>query len=203
MADATRNAQLSYTADGNAHSFPLFVEEVNQAQSLSVSTAQSRLFKQVYPRSHMPGNISIQGRAVSQGEFQRLGLFVRRHHKALISSPANINFTRLNINSPGYTRMLRLSIPTEGIIVRGFVQSFKVRKRGVFEPAPTYNFDFVVIFDPHSTKVEASSILRQYYDKSDKVPLERIIISKEGQAEFEGDIVNPGIIDESNVQHPS
>lgn len=142
----------------------LYVTGIEQSLQLDGSMAQSRRYRQFYPRSHMPGDIVVSGICKDQEDYQRLAYFIRHNQWAILGSPQG-NFQpqfKTNIN-----RMLLLDIPTENNQWRGYVKSFGMTKKGVFDPAPTYNFNFVVIFDDLAENFGISSQIRRYYKHSD------------------------------------
>ncbi len=74
----------------------------------------------VYPRSSAPGNITVNGICQSHTKYHELSLFLRTHQVGLINSPVTDRFSRMaSGNTSGFKRLLQLSIPTEGILVRG------------------------------------------------------------------------------------
>jgi hypothetical protein len=96
------------------------VDNISQPIALSAQKHQSRLYSQVYPRSYAPGNITVSGKCSSQTSYHELSLFIRKHQLAIINSPVTDRFARLSTgNTSGFRRLLQLSIPTEGILVRG------------------------------------------------------------------------------------
>ena len=190
---AVRNASLSYTIDSTNFRQELFVMDLEQTHELSGTTAQSRLYRQFYPRAYAPGDMKVSGRCRSQEEYQQLGLFIREHQRRLLDSPANVMFNRADLTNPGYQRLLRLSVPSEGIILRGYVQRFTISKRGVHDPAPEYSFDFVVVFDPHAIDIEASSVIQQYFTEVDRAVAP--VVSRRGIAEQKDPSDDPSIID--------
>lgn len=164
---AGQNAYLQYEADGATHTLFLYVDVVAQPLSVTGSTAQARLSRQFYPRAHSPGDITIQGRCLTQSDLQRLGLFVRQHQRTLINTPGSILFNRINTSSQGYRRLMKLYVAREGILVRGFIPRFTIEKRGVFDPAPKYTFNFTVVFDPYAENIGVSAATRKYYTNAD------------------------------------
>lgn len=154
-----KNAFLSYTDDTGTHVFPINVMSYEQPLALSGSTAQSRLSRQFYPKTFSPSDITVKGRCDSQKDYQRLALFVRKHHLALVSTPNDVMFTRLDVNSTGYRRLMRLFIRGEDFDVRGWVAKNTISKRGVFEPAPEFNLAFTPVFDSRSKEVLISYAL--------------------------------------------
>lgn len=161
MAD-NFNAYLSYTDDIGVHAIGLYVDSIEQPHELTVNTSQTRWAKQIYSRAYMPGDIAVSGRCLSQDDLQSLGLFIRLHHRALLNTPTSQAFT--NPDSAGAQRLMKLSIPSERVIARGFIPSFQITKRGVFEPAPTYQFSLTVIFDASAATIVASRASTKYFN---------------------------------------
>jgi hypothetical protein len=140
MADSI----LSYN-DGELRSFVLWINELSQEHSLNLTSPQSRLNKQHYPRSYAPGDMSVSGQCPSQEDYQRLSLFIREHQQKLIGSPGNY-FIKGQV---GYDLLLQLDVASERISLKGFISSFKISKKGVFDPAPKYVFNFTPLVDTY------------------------------------------------------
>jgi len=167
-----RNAHFSYTADGANHSIDLYIEEMSQSFDLSGTTAQTRLHRQFFPRGYSPGNLSMTARATSQDEYQTFARFVRDHQVTMVNTPGHMAFTSLDTNSPGYQRLLRLYIDAEGILYRGWIPSFTMRKEGVMAPAPSFTVDFFVVFDSHATNIFASrQVQKLWWQQSAPPPI--------------------------------
>lgn len=164
---SSSNALLSWEDENGTHRHVLWVMEYSQPQQLTGSKAQSRTKAHFYPRAHAPGNITVSGRCESQADYQRLALFIRRHQRSILNVPHNERFARINTTNPGYKRLLRLSIPTENLYVRGWIDKFSISKKGVFEPVPEYRFDFFVVFDATAVDIGISHRIRSYYSASD------------------------------------
>lgn len=167
---AVRGAYLEYEADGKRYQHPMWVTEISQTHALSGSQQQGRLSRQFYPRGYMPGDYAVQGICRNQKEYQQLALFIRRHHRDLINVPSTEVFSQLDINAPGYRRLLKFSLASEGILGRGFISTFTISKRGVMEPAPKFAFNFRAVFDAHSTNLHISRALTEYYKRGAIVP---------------------------------
>lgn len=164
---AATNAYLEYEADGTVYHHALIIESLTQPLSVTGSTSQGRLSRQFYPRAHSPGDIQVTGRCLSQTEYQQLALYIRQHQRTLINTPGTIMFNRTDTNSVGYRRLMKLWVYREGILVRGFIPRFTISKRGVFDPAPQYNFNFTVVFDPYAENIQISQNIRKYYTNAD------------------------------------
>jgi hypothetical protein len=156
-----RNATLSYNYNNTVRQIDLYVNTLAQPHRLTGASAQSRLAKQFYPRAYAPGNMTVEGVCRNEREYQQLALFIRQHHRVLINTANPIMFTRAG--TTGYNRLLRLNVPSEGILYRGYIENFSVSKRGVFNVAPPFEFEFVVIFDPHAKAITPSTLVRQFY----------------------------------------
>lgn len=125
---------------------PLWVTKIKQINKLEGKYGQSLLTRHFYPRSFGYGNLQITGIAGSsldptsnemidgQQTYQNLAQFIREHQTTLVSQLDLFN-----------NYLMNLQIFAEGIYVRGFVDKFTLTKRGVFEPAPEYNFEFIIV----------------------------------------------------------
>ena len=128
----------------------------------------------IYPRSYAPGNITVSGVCQSHTRYHELSLFLRKHQIAIINSPVTDRFARLSSgNTSGFKRLLQLSIPTEGMLVRGWVDTFSVVNKGHFDPAPEYSFCFFVVFDSMSENIGISHTIRDVYNQDDNVYADR------------------------------
>jgi hypothetical protein len=96
-----------------------------------------------------------------------LAYFIRKHQRSILNVPFNERFTRVNTTNPGYQRLMRLSIPTEDMVLRGWVTSFSLSKKGVFDPAPDYTFNFFVVFDGTAASIGISHRIKKFYDATD------------------------------------
>src|SRR3954466_9575461 len=83
--------ELSYF-DGTRQSHQIYIASVSQPQSLSGSTAQSVKQLHFYPRSHVPGDVVIEGFCKSQDEYQRLSVFIRKHQQAMLNTPNDVRY---------------------------------------------------------------------------------------------------------------
>ncbi len=159
---------LSYAAAAANNTNPpvqthnIVITSIEQSLQLDGSTAQSRRARHFYPRSHMPGDIVVNGICRNQEDYQRLAYFVRHNQWAILGTP-NGNFQRqqqANVN-----RLLLLDVPTENNQWRGYVKTFGMTKKGVHDPAPTYQFNFVVIFDNLAENFGISSRIRALHSQ--------------------------------------
>lgn len=146
---------LTYVADGNLHSHDIFITSIAQPHTLTGDTAQSKNMRHFYPRSHMPGDIAVTGFCKSQASYQELAYFIRHHQRLLLNTPNDIRYQFPNSNDS--RRLMRLDVPTENNHWGGFIKTFGMTKKGVFVPAPTYTFNFVVVFDNTSENVGLSN----------------------------------------------
>jgi len=161
---------LSYAAAAAGHTPPtsthnIIITSIEQGLQLDGSTAQSRRMRQFYPRSHVPGDLVVNGICRSQEEYQQLAYFIRHNQWAILGTPGG-NFQR--IHSVSTNRLLLLDVPTENNQWRGFIKTFGMTKKGVHDPAPTYTFNFVVVFDDLAQNLGISSRIKKYYDSGKK-----------------------------------
>ena len=152
---------LYYTSNGKILSHDIHITSIAQPHTLDGNTAQSRNKRHFYPRSHMPGDIAVQGICVSQQAYQQLAYFIRLHQRAVLNAPNDIRYQFPRSNDSKL--LLTLDVPTENTQWHGMVKTFGMTKKGVFEPAPTYTFNFMVIFDSTSENVGLSSRVMRYY----------------------------------------
>lgn len=157
------NGYMQFMDTNKMNYFGLYIDQITQPHQLSTNSSQTRLVKIVYPRSYMPGDITVNGTCLSQEEYQELALFIRFNHRTLISTPSNMSFT--NPTGPGAQRLISLFIPSENIAVQGFIPSFDLTKRGTyFDPAPQYQFAMTVVFDSQKQEIIASRSVTKYFD---------------------------------------
>lgn len=154
--------ELSYYDGAVRYAHSIFITSITQPHTLSGSTAQSVAQRHFYPRSHIPGDVEVQGICLSQDEYQRLSVFIRKHQRALVNTPNDVRYQFPN--SQDSKRLLLLDVPTENTFWRGFVKTFGMTKKGVHVPAPTYTFNFVVIFDQTSENFALSNRVTRFYN---------------------------------------
>ena len=164
MAKPSHNCTLSYTVNGTLHGFALWVMELAQPHNLSGSSSQSKHKKMFYPKAYAPGNLSVSGRVRDERELQKLAYYIRAHQRQLINTPFDERFSRINTNNGGYKRLMRIAVPSEGISIRGWIDTFSIAKKGYPNVAPEFKFDFFVIFDDTATDIGISSRVKKYYD---------------------------------------
>ena len=160
-----QNGALSYSHAGNLYIYRLWINRVSQTFGLGGQSSQSRLKRSFYPRNNQVGDVVVEGQCGSQTDYQKLALFIRQHQKRLINAPNEDRYVRYQSDNPGVLRLMRLEIPSEAINVRGYIsQEFKISKKGVFEPAPPFQFSFTVIFDKNTTNYLISHEIQKYFD---------------------------------------
>ena len=72
----------------------------------------------------------------------------------MLNQPNTVNFTSAQPGVPeGPSPLLRFQVPTEGLDYLGLVKTFVLTKKGVFDPAPIFTFDYTVIVDAHSSNI--------------------------------------------------
>jgi hypothetical protein len=162
--------------------------KVSQQHQLSGAKHQSRLKAHFYPRAHMPGNLMVTGRCESQEDYQRLARFIRRHQRAMISAPPEELLHRFDTGNDGYLRLLRFSLPSENIFIRGWIDKFAINKRGVFEPVPEYQLSIFVVFDHLAQNFPISHRIRQYYDNEPVTGINSVTQQGEGRQSEDIDI---------------
>jgi hypothetical protein len=155
--------RISYF-DGARHSYDLWVTAVEQTFTLSGTASQSRQTKHFYPHGLGLGPMHVSVVCPSQEDYQATARFIRRHQEVLINIPDSERFTPLAHNIP--SRLLTLSIPSEGIQNLGFIEAFTLTKKGVFDPAPKYTFDFQTIVDPHTSNFFISHALVKWSESN-------------------------------------
>jgi hypothetical protein len=153
------NAYLRYwdTATGQFVRRYLWVMEVEQTHELSGSTYQSQYYQHFYGKSYAPGPVTVNGRVPTQAHYDALAEFIRKHQLLLINQPGASNLLNPNPSDPYSLPLLTLAVPSEGLNLEGYVTGFQGGAKR-FNPAPPFNFDFVVINDAHSVGVNVSSV---------------------------------------------
>jgi hypothetical protein len=162
------NATLIYRLKGGrVQQFNLWVMRLEQPHMLTGATYQSRTKRHFYPRSYAPGDITVGGRLPHEESLQNLSLYIRKHQRAVLNVPNAERFARVNPKAPGFQRLMRLSIPSENILVRGWIPDFSITKKGVFNVAPEFSFNFFVVFDNTARDIGISHRIKKYYDQND------------------------------------
>ena len=161
------NGFLSYLPvnSNQVLSQPLWVTKIGQDNQLQGVTHQSPTTRHFYPRSYAPGVISITAQAASQVEYQTIAVFIRAHQEMMITGGIVQIYTSASQVS-GYQHLLQLIIPEEGMYLQGWINQFALIKKGVFDPAPIFQFGYNIARDYHSTNVEISHALRQWFTAS-------------------------------------
>lgn len=163
LTETNRTGYISYYSD-KLYSQSLWVTNINQQNSLDGQSYQSKFTRHFYPRYYSPGEYTITCIASSQELYQQVAQFVRAHHKVL--SSYTLNATNQNPNIISNTFM-NLIIPFEQINVMGFIENFKLTKRGVYDPAPSFSFGFIPLQDKTSkNNTGISQIIQRYYNSN-------------------------------------
>ena len=162
------NGALSFYNKNVFYLHTLWVTVVTQPHEISGQRRQSMHQAHWYPRSYQPGNYTITIRCRTQEDYQRLSNLVRLHHTVMMSTPG-LRFSG-KANSVGLRHMMRLRIPSEAINVYGWIPNFTITKRGVFDPAPEYTFDFFPAHDPLSSDPLISYQIREYWNPNKMKP---------------------------------
>jgi len=128
----------------------LWIEKLTQDNGIEGQSYQSRFTRHFYPRYYSPGNLSVSCITNSQEKYQEMAMFIRSHHKFMANLPTS---TYANAFDNGMSPFLMtLSIPNEGILMQGIVDSFNLNKKGVFDPAPKFNLNFIILYDSSTSK---------------------------------------------------
>lgn len=130
------NASLSF--EGNRKY--LWVYTLDQEIGMSGKTAQSRFTKRFYARHFKEEPMMIKGRCASMADQTRLSLFIRLHQRRMVSE------------SPHWFKkndslLMKFSMPLEGIVLRGAVETFEIQKKGHKDPAPEFSISFSIYYD--------------------------------------------------------
>lgn len=155
-------------------SISLWITHLQQDNQLVGPTAQSRNTRHFYPRSYGPGDLIIQGIAPDQHSYQELAAFIRGHQEYLLT---NLKPTISSGNDKyisKYQGLLNLNIPSEQIYYFGWVGTFMLQKRGVFEPAPKWDFNFIIARDENSENVAISHAIKKQFTGGD-ITVQKII----------------------------
>lgn len=141
----------------------LWITRISQPNQLSGQSYQSRFTKHFYPRYYSPGNLSVECITNSQQNYQEVATFIRGHHKFMANLPTSTYAQSFQANISPF--LMTLSIPNEGILLQGIVPSFNLNKKGVFDPAPAFNFDFIILYDSsRSSDAYVSSAVKTWQD---------------------------------------
>jgi hypothetical protein len=135
----------------------------------------------------------VKGRCPNHTEYQELSLFIRTHQWAMINSPATDRFSRLQAQGQttnGYRRLLQLSIPSEGVLCRGWIDKFSLTNKGTQVVAPEFSFTFFVAFDQMAENIGISHQIKKVYDSDDNVFASRAKAPVTQEAGARGDLVH-------------
>ena len=173
-AKAHANGSLSFWRQNKLHAHSLWVTALAWPQQINGSRSQSMHQAHWYPRSYQPGNLSVTIRCRTQLDYQHLANFVRLHHRNMLETPG-LRFSG-KANSVGLRHLLLIRIPSEAITIRGWIPSFTITKRGVFEVAPEYTFEFFCAIDPYSSDPIISHQIRQWWNSAKMKPTDPFAI---------------------------
>ena len=129
------NGSLSFWRDNKHHVHSLWVTVVEQSHQITGSRSQSMHVAHWYPKSFAPGDIQVTIRCRSQLDYQHLANFVRLHHRTMLETPG-LRFSG-KTGSTGLRHLMLLNIPSEAVVVRGWIPTFRISKKGVFDPLPS------------------------------------------------------------------
>jgi hypothetical protein len=164
------NATFSFYANNKHFIHTLWVEQLEQPHQVTGSRHQSLHVNHWYPKSYAPGNLTITVRCSSQRDYQHLANFIRRHHRLMLETPG-LRFSG-KANSTGLRHLLLFRMPSENLTLRGWVPTFTLTKRGVFDPAPQYPIGFFVAIDPLSSNPIISHQIREYWNPAKMKPVD-------------------------------
>jgi hypothetical protein len=162
------NGTLSFYKNNKHYVHALWVTEIEQPHQVTGSRHQSAHVSHWYPRSYAPGDIQVTIRCRTQTDYQRLANLVRMHQKLLTETPG-LRFSG-RANSTGLRHLMLLRIPSENIAVHGWIPTFTITKRGVFDPAPQYTFGFFTAIDPYSSNPIISHQIREWWNPKKMKP---------------------------------
>lgn len=158
------NAYLSYIGPQGRKTFLLWVMEYEQTHELRGNQYQSRNFTHWYSRFYNPGKIAVRGRLPNVDQRYHLGDFIRAHQQLMVSQNGSANIPVYNGLEDQPLSLMFFGIPIENYFVQGFINTFNVEEK-VFNPAPSYDFEFEPIKDRHSTNLQIvpSHALRNWW----------------------------------------
>ena len=139
------NAYLQYRLANGRSTYRMWVMDIQQTHNLAGMSAQSKMFQHFYPKSYSPGAIDVTGRVRTQEDYDSLADYIRKHQLLLVSGGGFSNTGP----SEGQIPLIRMGIPSEALIVEGWIDSFQAGARR-FNPAPEFKFSFYVVKDAHS-----------------------------------------------------
>lgn len=157
---------------------PLIIEEVETGFEMGGSTAQSRTYRQFFPRNFTKPLITVRGRMVNDFEYNRLASMVRVSHLASLDDgfvPHSGLNTRTDTNGD-YLPTITLSVFRGGYAgrtvkgphrpwrVEGYIKRIDAGAQR-HNPAPPFEFDFVVAYSHdgyglyHDEPIEGSDLV--------------------------------------------
>lgn len=171
------NAKVYFnTSGGNVVEKNLWIMEISQGHEIRGKGAQSLLFHHFYPTSYAAGPMKVKGRVPNQAHYDYLGQVIRSHQVMIANNRGATNTVAYNDLA-----LLKLEIPSEGILVEGFIKKFNAGAKR-FNPAPEFEFEFEVIRDRHWKSTPVSRIVRDTFFRSGEVFEEELEISNEPDA---------------------
>ncbi len=150
------NAYLTFSTSQGQQRFNINVMEFYQTHALTGSEHQAHNHKHFYARSYAPGHVEVQGRTRTQDGYNRLAAYIRRHHRLMINQHGRHN---VGTNRNKHLSLMTLGIPTENFYVAGWITSFEAGEKR-FNPAPPFTFNFQVVQDKHSVRLNNARISR-------------------------------------------
>jgi hypothetical protein len=163
------NAYLSFYRDKKQYVHTLWVTRIEQPHQVSGARHQSQHQAHWYPKSYQPGDISVTVRCRTQEDYQRLANLVRLHHRTLLETPG-LRFSGKK-NSTGLRHLMLFRVQSEAISVRGWIPSFTISKKGVFDVAPECTFAFFTAIDPYSSDPIISHQIREWWNPNKLKPV--------------------------------
>lgn len=154
------NATLSYRVGKDTHIYRLWVTKVTQQHELTGEKHQGLKSSHFYAKSYSPGPIQLTGQHDGQLDLLSLALFIRGHHEALIEHVGGFDTQSRDTakTSDGFGLLMYLTIPSETIACRGYVDKFTITRLGQIERTPEFSFPFTVVYDRHSSDFKRSRI---------------------------------------------
>jgi len=171
------NGTLSFYKDNVHYVHTLWVETLSQPHQINGSGHQSMHMNHWYPKSYAPGNISLTVRCKHQADYQHLANFIRLHHRLLLETPG-LRFSSRK-GTTGLRHLMFLRVPSERIECHGWVPTFTLNKKGVFDPAPQCTFDFFVAIDPFSSDPLISHQIREWWNPAKMKPTDPFLVDPE------------------------
>lgn len=154
------NGSLSFYRNRKHYVHTLWITELEQPHQINGRRVQSVHQAHWYPRSYAPGDISVTIRCRTQEDYQRLANLARFHHQTMLETPG-LRFSG-RAGTTGLRHLMLLRVPSEALTIRGWIPSFTITKRGVFDPAPLCTFTFFPAIDPYSSNPIISHQIRDW-----------------------------------------